>query len=505
MTPIAMRGALARAPAVLRRAAGVGGIALALFVCVAACATNPVTGGSDLVFMSEDQELEIGRRMHPDMLKRFGGKYDDPELLAYITALGDRLADKSHRSHLFYHFTLIDSPTVNAFAMPGGYVYVTRGILALMNSETDLAGVLGHEIGHITARHGVRQHTKSTLAQIFAIAVAQATNTRQWVELANFLSLAVIRGYGREYELEADRLGAEYLARIGRDPRTMLDTIGLLKDHEAFEKQLAEEQDRKPRAYHGLFATHPKNDKRLQEVIEAARARVPDAGGAPKEDPAAFVKRLDGLVYGAPEKYGVVRDGRFYHKELGLSFALPAEWLALPGEVLRAHNVQGSVLLEFFARDLNRKETAHEYLARQLRKRLEGEVEALDSGGLPGGATARAKLNTPYGPRIARLGAVVRGKQVFHFILSTKDQEDFEAREPLLYDAAASLRKLTAADRDKAAARRLRATQVKPGETIRDLAARAAFPDHAEDRLRLINGLYPDGEPRAGDWVKLVE
>ena len=140
------------------------------------CAVNPVSGKSDLVFMSEDREIEIGKALHPSILKRYGGEYDDPELKVYVDKLGNRLAEKSHRSHLIYHFTVLDSPQINAFALPGGYIYVTRGIMAYLGSADELAGLIGHEIGHVTARHGVRQHTKGTLASLLATIVAQTSD-----------------------------------------------------------------------------------------------------------------------------------------------------------------------------------------------------------------------------------------------------------------------------------------------------------------------------------------
>ena len=133
---------------------------------LSSCATNPVTGTKDLVFLNEDEESELGRTSHKEVMKSYRA-YENPELLKYVTGLGEKLASVSHRNQLIYHFTILDSPQVNAFAIPGGYVYITRGMLAYLGSEAELCGVLGHELGHITARHGVKQYSKNQVSNIF--------------------------------------------------------------------------------------------------------------------------------------------------------------------------------------------------------------------------------------------------------------------------------------------------------------------------------------------------
>src|SRR5688572_22830979 len=191
---------------------------------VGGCATNPVTGGKDVVLMSESQEVEMGRKAHPQVLQQYG-RYDDEALQQYVTSVGQRIAASSHRSDLQYTFTVLDSADVNAFALPGGYVYVTRGIMAYLNSEAELAAVLGHEIGHVTARHSVRQQTGATAAGVGAMVVGILTGSGDLANVANAAGTALVRGYGRDMELEADRLGAEYLNRIGYEPEEMIDVV----------------------------------------------------------------------------------------------------------------------------------------------------------------------------------------------------------------------------------------------------------------------------------------
>src|SRR3972149_4360146 len=177
------------------------------------CAVNPVTGQQDIVLLSEEQELALGRKTHQQVLQQYG-VYDDQELQAYVKNTGEKLAAQSHRRDLVYRFTVVDSKEVNAFALPGGYIYITRGLLAYLNSEAELAAVLGHEIGHVTARHAVRQYTAAQLANIGATlgAVFIPGMNAAGNQLVQLFGTALLRGYGREHELEADQLGAEYLA-----------------------------------------------------------------------------------------------------------------------------------------------------------------------------------------------------------------------------------------------------------------------------------------------------
>ncbi len=244
-------------------------ISIFAFTLLQGCATNPVTGDQDFVLMSESEEISLGAKYNEQILREMS-VYPDPELAAYVDQVGQRIAKVSHRPQLNYHFTVIDTPTVNAFALPGGYIYITRGILAYLNSEAELAAVLGHEIGHVTARHSVRQQSAATATGIAGTVLGAATGVPGSQDLFSVFGKAMLSGYGREQELESDRLGAQYLARSGYDPQAMLEVIGVLKNQEQFEQQRAREEKREARAYHGVFATHPDNDKRLQEVIAEA-------------------------------------------------------------------------------------------------------------------------------------------------------------------------------------------------------------------------------------------
>ena len=301
---------------------------LAAAACAAAlaagCATNPVTGGADFVMMTEEQELSLGRKADAEVRKQYG-VYEDAALQAYLNRVGQKLARASHRPGISYRFTVVDSPEINAFALPGGYVYVTRGILPYLESEAELAAVVGHELGHVTARHGVRQQS-AAMATGLGVSVLGAAipglggSVAQ--NVADVISTAVLSSYGRDQELEADRLGAQYLARTGYDPQAMIRVVEVLKNQELFDAEVAKKEGREPRAYRGLFASHPDNETRLKEVVGEA-SKLARGGGF--EGEAEYRKAIDGIVWGDSPQQGIVRGNSFYHAELGFALSFPRD------------------------------------------------------------------------------------------------------------------------------------------------------------------------------------
>jgi len=467
---------------------------------VPGCATNPVSGQSELVLMSEDEELEIGQRLSKVLPGQYGGPYENRELAAYITGLGETIAGKSHRPELIYHFTVLDSPVINAFALPGGYIYITRGMLAHLNAESELAAVLAHEIGHVTARHGVRQHAKSTLLALLAEAAIRATGAGStWRNLAGFVNTAIVRGYGRAAELEADRLGARYIANVGYKPQQMLEVLGVLKAHEEYEKQRAREEKRPPAVYHGLFATHPDNDDRLQEVVRESASM--ETAGTIEESPEDFLRRLEGLVYGASARQGTIRGANFYHELLGITLTFPQGWIIENRpDRLQARTRDNGAVIMLTLRDRNRRESAEKYLRRQFPRGLE---QAAPLGGALEGYTARVKTQTPYGRRTARIAAVFKDKQVYQFVGACKDDDRCDGRDAEFVAAMESLRAMKPEEKALAAPRVIGLVRAQDSDTIAALASASPLNEHAAEKIRLLNALYPGGEPQAGRLLKV--
>lgn len=481
-------------------------VLLLLLLTMVSCAVNPVTGRSDFVMMSEEQEIALGRQSHDKILDQYGGAYDDPALQAYVQRIGESLAVNSHRSQLIYRFTVVDSPLVNAFALPGGYIYITRGLLAYLNSEAELAAVLGHEIGHVTARHSVRQISAARAAGLgYTVGSILVPELRTQVveDLFNVLGSALISGYGREHELESDRLGAEYLAKTGYDPQAMVNVIGILKNQELFERQLAREEGREPRVYHGVFATHPRNDKRLQQAVASAQQYGRQNRSASRTQDRDFVRRLDGLVFGDSERYGIVRHNTFYHRQLDFAVQMPAHWQVdnRPDRII-AQAPKGAAMLQMTMEDLNKRISPAEFIQSRLNFDSISAGENMPVGDLEG-YTGLVDVRTNAGPRTARVAVIYYHHQAYIFIGVSQDNSPGHDADFL--KTAKSFHRLSSSERQMATALKMAVRKKQPADSFAALASHSPLINHAEEQLRLLNGYYPAGEVATGQWIKLVQ
>ncbi len=469
-------------------------LALPLLLLLADCAQNPVTGKQDFVMMSEAQELSLGLQADQEVKRQYP-LYDLHGLAKYVDEVGQRLAQQSHRNSLSYSFTVVDSAEINAFALPGGHVYITRGILAYLNSEAELAAVLGHEIGHVTARHSVRQMSAAQGADI-ALSIASifspVLRNQGVLNVTGLLGNALLSGYGREHELEADHLGAEYMGRVGYDTHAMIRVIGALKNQELFDAEAARQEGRAPRAYHGLFASHPDNDTRLKQVIADASRY---GGGKLDDGRAAYLARTGGLVYGDNAHQGVIRSGHFYHDELGLALKLPERWssanlpdklvMSAPGEEAR---------LEMTAQQ-KPAATPQEFLRRSLRIDA-GEIDISPINGLPAATlTARGRF----------FAVIYLGNQAYLFTGAARSPELLARREEAMRASVRSFHAMTDAERRLARPLVLKLLTTDASTRFAGLARISPLGRNAEGYLRLINAMYPAGEPKPGQAVKVVE
>jgi len=479
-------------------------VALLAALLLPGCATNPVTGDQDFVLMSEQQELDLGKEYNQQVLKQYD-KVDDPALQDYVQRIGQELAAVSHRSDIPYHFTVLDSTEVNAFALPGGYVYITRGILGYFNSEAELAGVLGHEIGHVTARHSVRQYSAATASSILGtILLAQAGGGQAAADLFQTVQLAAMRGYGRDQELQADRLGAQYLARAGYDSDAMMDVIRLLSDQEQYEVRQAKKEGREPNTYHGVFATHPDNDERLKTVIRAAKKY--QAPNARPDGHAEYLRHIDGLTFGPGTKQGVVEHHAFLHRELDTGLRAPDDWTIVnqPQQlVFQAPGDQARMVVTMGQAD--GKRAPRELLAAHLSGANMADAHTVSAGPLPG-YTGIATQRTKLGDRRVRHAVVRKGDQAWYFAGVTREGDAFQRYDDAFMSIIRSLHALSPAERERAAPLHINVITAAAGTRYEDLARRA--PERVENpaaRLRLLNGDWPRGEPAAGRLMKVLQ
>jgi len=298
----------------LTGAAALLGLAAALYA--PGCATNPATGQRQLSLISESQEIALGKQSDAEIVASLG-VYEDAELAAYVERVGQSLAAVSERPDLDWSFQVIDDPTVNAFALPGGYIYVTRGILAHLSSEAELASVLGHEIGHVTARHSVNRISKTQLASLgLGIGMIVSEELRQFGDLAQVgLGLLFLK-YSRDDERQADELGLRYIVQGEYDAREMPEVFETLQ-------RLSEEggSGRVP----GYLSTHPDPGARAGTATSAVAALGRDFSSA-KVARAPYLRQLDGIVFGVDPREGFFRGDRYYHPQLGFQMAVPESW-----------------------------------------------------------------------------------------------------------------------------------------------------------------------------------
>ncbi len=481
------------------------------------CSTvqNPVTGRTERTVMDERTEVAEGARQHQQVLADYGA-YKDARLQAYVDEVGQRLARHSHRTGLQWHFTVLDSPEVNAFALPGGYVYVTRGIMAYMESEADLAGVIGHEIGHVTARHGAQRATRSQTAGLGVLAasvlgaVLESRGVGGAGQLASQLSQNVAAGYvasySREQELQADQLGAEYLARSNYDPKNMVDVIGVLKDQERFQADAARAEGRAPREGGDWLASHPTSDQRLQQITAIAAKYGTGAakGGYGDDGRARYLRAIDGMPFGDSREQGVVRGRDFIHEPLGFAVTAPAGWkVRNAADSLALVNAQGDagLLVQTVPPQAG---ASHEDILRDGLKAEQGRTERSSINGMPAthfAGTVRTQQGTR--PVEATLVTGPAGR-TYLFLWASRDERALQAARGQLREAESSFRAVTAADRAIARPWLLRAVPYPRGG-FAELAGRGPLGAGAVQRLRLLNGVYAGGEPQPGQLVKVVE
>ena len=428
-----------------------------------------------------------------------GAVYAGP-LVEYVQRVGDRMLRAAQQDPERYTFTVLDDPSINAFAVDGGYIFVARGLLAYLENEDQLAAVLGHEIGHLVARHPQERKLGSRSARIGSTLLGFLTRSGALYQTARAYSEAALSGYGRDQELEADGLGARYLQEAGYDPIAMLEVIRVLADQEEF----AREVEGRSVSYHGLFASHPRNDRRLYEVIQAGAAEgvAPPAGATEGE----FLALIEGLPWGAAASDGVLVDQRYFHSGLGFVVTFPEAWRVKDSpsalSATAPHGASSLITLELREEESKKGKdlpSPESMVTETLETTLEGgRPFAVDE--LP----AFLGVVQHDGPARRLIAVVQKGNRYFVF----KGENTHEGYEDAFLRAFSatvlSFRRMRQADLAEATTVRLALHQATPEDSYESLAATLRLGPRGADRLRLLNGDYPRGQPRPGDWLKVL-
>src|SRR5262245_4263079 len=475
-------------------------IAVLALVVVAesGCSVNPATGESSFTgFMSESEEQRIGKENHPKILQEFGGAYQNQDLQAYVSSLGDLLARTSDRPDQKFTFTVLDSPIVNAFAVPGGYVYITRGLLALANNEAEVSGVLAHEIGHVAARHAAERYSTGTLLSIPAIFVGVLTGSQELAGLANSGAAAYLQSYSRDQEYQADLLGVRYLSRANYDPYGMASFLGQLQAEEDLDAQIAGRPDMADQT--NIMASHPRTADRIQRAIQ-------EAGGTQVNNPIVerdlYLKKIDGLLYGDSAEEGFILGRRFAHPKLRFEFTVPPGfYLRNSSSTVVAQRADGS-MIQFDREPKSYGGGMYDYLTDQWASGVKN-AQQIDVNGLDA-ATGTGRIRGNNGTYDVRLVAIrFTDNQIYRFIFATKPDVTKQLAGDIR-QAIYSFRELSASEAAELRPQSIQVVKVASGDTIDSVAQKMAFEDYRVERFLVLNGLKRGDRLQPGQLVKII-
>lgn len=463
------------------------------------CQVAPGTGRSSFNLMSEEDERNLGRQTHPQIVKEFGGTYDDPTLAAYVAGLGQRLVEVCETPAAEFRFTVLNSQIVNAMALPGGYIYVTRGLLALTSNEAEIAGVLGHEIGHVLARHTAERVSRAQATGLFAAVLGAVVGVPGVADVAQMGAAAYLQSFSRDQESEADHLGLRYLVRGGWHPKAMVSMLEKLREQARLDALMA---GRSPDSIDQLdfMASHPRTIDRVNATMAEVAGVTPQ--GAWGTD--TFLDRIDGMVYGDDVDQGVVRDRVFAHPKLDLRFEVPTGFRMVNGEksVVAAHPSGAAIMFDGApARGVS---DMRAYIRQVWLKRSQlSGLEAIDINGMTA-ATATTRGRTKQGEADVRVVAIrYDAETIYRFTFVTPRAQTAQLSTELRRTTY-SFRRLTAEEKAGIKPWRLRVRRVQAGDTAEKLAATMAPGQWQVELFRALNGLTAGQQPEPGQRIKLV-
>ncbi len=458
-----------------------------------ACAVNPVSGKKELMFFSEQQEIAMGQETDRAIRQQYG-IYEDKSLNEYVDRIGQSMVPNSHRPKLKHYFAVLDTPMVNAFAAPGGYIYVTRGILALMNSEAELAAVLGHEMGHVAARHSMAQMSGQLLAQIgLVVGSVVSKDIRKFAGLANLGTQLLFLKFSRSDEYQADSLGIRYARQARYAPGEML------RFFTALENMSAESSSHNIPTF---LSTHPMTSDRITKVKEQLSSQ--DATlDIRRED---YLRRLDGLIYGDNPRQGFVENGVFYHPEMAFQFSIPAGWVVqnTPMQVVIGEKEGRAALLlqaETTGQDLD------PYL--QAKAQGLGQAQLLKTASHAVGRfqARHAWYQVPQEqsePLAVRLTCIRKDALVYSFI-ALSAYSTASTFHPVLNNSVDSFQSVSDPKILRRGPERLSLVRPDGRQTLQLLLTKSGVDRSHWKQLSVFNSIGLDAVPEAGKLIKLLK
>ena len=463
--------------------------------CMHSCAVNPVTGKKELSLMSESQEIALGKQSDPSIVASFG-LYENPQIQEFINNKGQEMAKISHRPHLDYEFKVLDSPVVNAFAVPGGYVYFTRGILAHFSNEAEFAGVLGHEIGHVTARHSVRQQTKQMLYQLgFVVGVAVSKEIREFAEpLSQSLGLLFLK-FSRDHESESDKLGVEYSTKIGYDAHKMAN----------FFFTLNKMREKSGASIPTFQSTHPDPLNRYQNVNALAGKWQADLNATNLQvGRDSYLRMIDGLVYGEDPKQGYVEDDYFYHPVLKFKFPVPRGWrTANSPQQFQMASQDGKAMMVLMAGQGNSlQEAAAAFNEQQKLSVLRSQNTQVN--GFPAYAQIADQKNPQTGAVLRIQSFWIQYNGLIYNFHGLSAMADFQRFESIFDYTMTRFNVLTDPSKINREPDRIKIQTVRTNGTLANALTYYKMPANRLEELAILNGIELNDQVPAGTLIKTV-
>lgn len=472
-------------------------LATVLSFSLSNCARNPVTGKKQVVLMSEEQEIAMGKEADPQIIAQFG-LYEDTALQNFINVKGKQMAAISHRPKLEYGFRVLDSEVLNAFAVPGGYVYFTRGIMAHFNSEADFAGVLGHEIGHITHRHSVAQQRNQILGQLGIIAgIIISPDLARFAEVASTGLQLLFLKYSRDAEREADELGVEYSSKIGYDAQQMANFFTTLerKSTGSASAELPE-----------FLSTHPNPGDRNATVSSlAAKWKQQLNLTNPMVNRNLYLRRIEGLIYGEDPKGGFLENNVFYHPVLKFQFPTPMNWnyQNTPQRVQLAPKDGKALLLLMLAPGNSLQEAANTVL--QQNKLVVVESRNTTVNGLPAIYVIADQQPEQQGrPALRTMSYFIQyGGNIYHLI-GVSSVSDFNSFTGSFSNTMSGFRELTDPAKLNKKPERVRIKTVGSAMTLAQAFRQYNVTDRRLEEFAILNGMKLTDNLAQGTLIKII-
>jgi predicted Zn-dependent protease len=473
---------------------------LTILVLIPSCAINPVTGKKQLMFMSEGQEVALGAQYHPAVISTFG-VYDSPQLQAFITEKGNEIGKISHRPNLEFHFKILDSPVVNAFAVPGGYVYFTRGILAQFNNEAELVGVLGHEIGHVTARHSASQQSKQQLGQLLLMGGMIASEKfREFGGYAMQGMQLLFLKFSRDNEHESDRLGVEYSSKIGYDAREMANFFNVLN-----KMSMESEQGGVPT----FMSTHPDPGDRYNSVKNQAVQWQDSLNYTNwKVNGDSYLRMIDGMVYGEDPRQGFVESNTFYHPDMKFKFPVPAGWQLLnsPIQVQMAPKDGNALMIFTMAQQKTLEEAAQKTLADLKLTVLDSKRTTVN--GFPAIAAISQQVSqdqqTGAQQAIKVMTYFIQDNNSIYVFHGVSDDANFNSFYRIFELTMTNFSRLTDSAKLNVKPKRIKIVQTPAAGTLSQTFRSLKVPDSQMKELALLNNMELTDQVAKGKLIKII-